>query len=68
MIWLVILLISGMATHYSDGLIKKVADNRGMSLQGYTGGCALNDCSHLGRTVWVEWGDGTISGPLRVVD
>ena len=60
--------LSGLATYYSPGLMETVAANRGMPLDGYAGGVALNDCEHLGRSVWLEWEDGDIEGPFLVVD
>ena len=60
--------LAGYATHYATGLMQTVADNRGMSLDGYAGGVALNRCGDLGRRVWLRWEDGTVTGPLRVVD
>lgn len=64
--------LDGSATHYSAGLMGKVAANRGMSLDGYVGGVALNRAGDLGRKVWIEWTEGPFEGvtdgPFLVVD
>jgi hypothetical protein len=59
--------LDGRATYYSQGLMEQVAANRGMSLEGYAGGVALNRAADLRRTVWLEY-QGDITGPYLVVD
>jgi hypothetical protein len=60
--------ISGRSTHYAPRLMATVAANRGMDLVGFQDGVALNRAGDLGRKVWLEWSDGTIDGPMLVVD
>ena len=57
--------IQGAATYYSPGTMQQVITNRGMS---YYDGVALNRKGDLGRFVWIQWDDGSIIGPLPVVD
>ena len=59
--------LDGQVTYYSPGLMQQVAENRGLSLEGYAGGVALNRRGDLGRVVWLEF-DGAIDGPFLVVD
>ena len=59
--------LEGRATYYSPGLMRQVAENRGMDLSGYLGGVALNRKGDLGRVVWLEWDD-AVEGPYLVVD
>ena len=59
--------LEGQATYYSPTLMQQVAENRGLSLEGYAGGVALNRRGDLGRVVWLEF-DGAIDGPFLVVD
>lgn len=56
--------LDGYATYYAPGLMEKVAANRGIDLQAYLGGVALNRAGDLGRAVWLEWGPGQVEGPL----
>ena len=68
--------VEGKATHYGPGLMGEVARNRGVSLDGFAGGVALNRAGDLGRKVWLEWdpstssgrGEGLVDGPFLVVD
>lgn len=60
--------IQGQATYYAPGLMQRVAINRQMDLTGHIAGVALNRSGDLGRTVWIEWDDGSIDGPFMVVD
>lgn len=60
--------LDGRATYYDEGLMEQVAANRGKSLEGYAGGVALNRAGDVGRRVWLQWGDGTTTGPHLVVD
>lgn len=59
--------LEGQATYYSPHLMETVAENRGMDLNGYLGGVALNRKGDLGRVVWLEF-DRAINGPYLVVD
>ena len=59
--------LEGLATYYSPHLMEQVAENRGMDLNGYLGGAALNRKGDLGRAVWLEWGH-SIEGLFLVVD
>lgn len=65
--------VEGMATYYAPGLMERVAAFRGIDLEGYAGGVALNRAGDLGRSVWVEWVNPATKrteriGPLKVVD
>ena len=57
--------IHGTATYYRPGLMQQVITNRGLP---YPDGVALNRAADIGRQVWLQWADGTIDGPLPVVD
>ena len=59
--------LEGQATYYSPTLMQQVAESRGLSLEGYAGGVALNRRGDLGRVVWLEF-DGVIAGPFLTVD
>lgn len=60
--------IEGKATYYAPGLMQQVAVNRRLDMSGHFAGVALNRAGDVGRTVWLEWDDGTIDGPFLVVD
>jgi hypothetical protein len=60
-------ILDGWGTHYSNGLMAEVARARGISLDGFAGGVALNRAGDLGRAVWLEF-NGTVSGPYLSVD
>ena len=57
--------LDGYATYMDYGVMDKVISNRGLQ---WSDGVALNRAGDRGREVWLLWGDGTISGPLKVVD
>jgi len=57
--------LEGYATYMSPGVMDTVISNRGF---GYADGIALNGAGDMGRNVWLVWKDGTITGPLPVVD
>ena len=57
--------VVGLSTYYAPGLMAQVIDNRGLSVPD---GVALNSCADLGRDVWLLWPDGSVDGPLPVVD
>ena len=67
------LLAVGLATFYNPGVMQPVVANRTewgdidptTTHQDYV---ALLDPDHIGRTVWLEMPDGTVSGPHLVVD
>ena len=59
--------LEGQATYYSPKLMEEVAEYRGLSLDGYLGGVALNRQGDLGRVVWLEF-DRAIEGPFLSVD
>lgn len=67
------LLAAGLATFYAPGVMEPVVANRvawghvdlSVPHEGYV---ALLNASDLGRTVWLELPDGTVSGPHLVVD
>ena len=61
-------MVRGKATHYAAGRMQEVVENRGVVLAGYAGGVALNRAGDVGRSVWLEWEDGDVSGPFLVVD
>lgn len=46
--------LAGEATYYAAGVMERVAAFRGLSLEGYAGGVALNRAGDLGRPVWLE--------------
>lgn len=60
----------GDATYYNPGLMEIAARNRGVRLEGYVGGVALNRVGDLGREVWIFWpgSPGEYLGPYLVVD
>lgn len=60
--------VDGLATYYDPGLMQQVADNRGMSLDGFAGGVALNDCADLGLVVWLEFEGLPVLGQFLVAD
>lgn len=60
--------IVGKATYYRPGLMDQVAINRGLDLDGYLAGVALNRAGDLGRVVWLDFDDGLLYGPFLVVD
>jgi hypothetical protein len=60
--------LAGQATYMRPGLMADVVAYRGLDLGGYTGAVALNRRGDLGRSVWVRWPDGSLEGPLLVVD
>ena len=57
--------LDGYATYMDYGVMDKVISNRGLQ---WPDGVALNRAGDRGREVWLLWGDGSISGPLKVVD
>jgi len=57
--------LEGYATYMNPGMMNTVIDNRGLS---WADGVALNRAGDLGRTVWIVWDDGSVTGPLPVVD
>ncbi len=57
--------IHGVSTYYAPGVMQQVISNRGLD---WPDGVALNRAGDLGRTVWLQWDDGTITGPLVAVD
>ena len=57
--------IVGYATYYADGVMDSVIEYRGL---GHADGVALNSAGDLHRWVWLQWSDGTVDGPLPVVD
>lgn len=58
-------ILMGEATYYNDGVMRQTILNKGLSL---SDGVALNRKGDIGRTVWLQWGDGSVTGPLQVVD
>jgi hypothetical protein len=57
--------LEGYATYMAPGVMDTVISNRGLS---WSDGVALNREGDKGRIVWLVWNDGTIAGPLPVVD
>ena len=57
--------IGGLATYYAEGVMQQVIENRRMP---YYDGVALNESKYLDDLVWLQWGNGDITGPLPVVD
>ena len=57
--------IQGEPTYYDEGIMQRVIANRGLT---WADGVALNRAGDLGRTIWLLWPDGTVDGPLPVVD
>lgn len=69
------LIASGKATRYREGLMQKVVENRlrwkhltEAQVAAAAGFVAVADKAYLGRTVYVEWPDGTMTGPYLVAD
>lgn len=59
----------GAASFYSEGLMEKVAENRGLSLNGVWGGVATMFCGDVGRKVYLNpFPEGHWQGPYQVVD
>lgn len=58
----------GIGTYYSTGIMERVAQNRGMSLDRYKDGVALMSPSDLGKTVWLRRPGHGWEGPFLVVD
>ena len=55
-----------VATYMNPGIMQQVIANRGLD---WLDGVALNRKGDLGLWVWLQWDlDGTITGPLPVVD
>lgn len=44
----------GKATHYSPGLLERVARRRGIALDGMSGFSTYPDCSYIGGRIWVS--------------
>lgn len=59
---------SGAMSSYTEGVMERVASNRGMGLSGYKGGVALMGCGDIGKSVYVRPPGGDWYGPLLVVD
>ncbi len=69
------LIATGKATRYREGLMQKVVENRlrwrhvtAAQVAAAAGFVAVADAGYLGRTVYVEWPDGTMTGPYLVAD
>ena len=68
-----VLIASGIATSYADGVMDVVVANRelwgqidtSLRVKGYV---ALLEPEHIGRLVWLEAADGQIVGPVMVAD
>ncbi len=61
----------GMATFYAEGVMERVARNRGLSFKGhgFKGGVALMNCGDIGDYVWIKRGTQyEFEGPFLVVD
>lgn len=59
----------GAASYYQEGLMEKVAANRGLSLNGTWGGVATMFCGDIGRKVYLRpRPEGHWQGPYLVVD
>lgn len=68
-----VLLATGVATHYGEGIMEPVVQNREywqqiVTGQGEVGYVAMLDREHIGRMVWLEHPNGTVVGPALVVD
>ena len=67
------LIVSGLATRYAPDTMSEVVQNRvrwgqvDLSVE-HDGYVALLDAEHIGRTVYLEMPDGTVSGPHLVAD
>ena len=69
------LIASGKATRYRPGLMQKVVDNRirwhhitREQVDAAEGCVALQTKETIGQTVYIEWPNGTMTGPYLVVD
>ena len=71
--------MDGWATYYADGVMARVAVNRGYIHQvdefpaflegrGYVGAVALNRMGDLGRSIWLERDPGEVEGPFLSLD
>lgn len=58
----------GAMSSYAEGVMERVASNRGRGLGGYKGGAALMGCGDLGKSAYVRPPGGDWYGPLLVVD
>jgi len=58
--------LAGKATYYAPGLMREVAENRDLNVEGF-GAVALNRAGDLGRVIWLDWGEGP-EGPYLSVD
>lgn len=59
----------GLATFYGEGVMERVAEVRGLSLNGVWGGVALMNCGDIGKHVWLKRNTATeFEGPYLVVD
>jgi len=61
--------VTGTAAYYGDGIMDRVAANRGADLSGYLGGVAMMRAGDLGREVWLQVeGRSSWSGPYLAID
>jgi hypothetical protein len=59
----------GYASAYAEGMMERVAANRGLSLNGVWGGVATMFCGDIGRKVYLRpFPEGRWQGPYLVVD
>jgi hypothetical protein len=59
----------GLATYYGDGIMEKVAERRGLSLNNVWGGVALMNCGDVGSHVYLKRSPQyEFEGPYLVVD
>jgi hypothetical protein len=58
----------GAMSSYAEGVMEKVAANRGMGLGGYEGGVALMGCGDIGKSAYIRRPGHDWDGPFLVVD
>jgi hypothetical protein len=60
--------IVGVGTYYAEGIMERVAVNRGFDLGGYKDGIAMMSPTDLGATAWLRRPGHGWEGPFLVVD
>lgn len=59
----------GVATYYAEGVMERVAEVRGLSMDGYWGGIATMFCGNIGKKAYLKpSSQGNWQGPYIVLD
>lgn len=59
----------GISTYYAEGKMERVAEVRGMSMNGYWGGIATMFCGNIGKSAYLKpFPEGHWQGPYLVLD